>query len=480
MKKILPQSVWSNIIEIDLTNLSIQSLFENLKKTLERVDLLKDKIVEIKGTSFSDPVTRNLSDVAARNLNETITGSWIFSSPMTVHSISGPNNQNLLINARNYGIEIRIDEDSSGSDAFRITRGSGGSTTLMLVQNTGNVGIGTTFPTQRLDVSGNIRGQQFISTAATGTPPLQVSSTTLVTNLNADLLDGYNSSTSSTANTVAVRDASGNLSASSFVSTVSTGTPPLQVSSTTKVTNLNADLLDGYDSADFPRKSENATITGNWTFNNTISAGGLIVAGNTIANSSGIPYAPLPALGNRGRDILVDRVAVWGDGMYPFALDLYKSDGWFTIPRTILYGAYGQFINGSIGPRNNTTRVLRIYITGLDNARSIYDPTHQYWNNGRLTGRPWIRLIRGSNTWNGALSYAWNGSPNIHVYVLELPVSFLDGYFQVALGIWWDSNSPSWPTSNIPGDTVPDNYQNYGSDLQWTIYQAWFEIYDRY
>jgi hypothetical protein len=1135
MKKVLPQGVWSNIIEIDLTNLSIQSLFENLKKTLERIDLLKDKIVEIKGTDFSDPVTRSLANVAARNLNETITGSWTFSSPITVQSISGPNNQNLIITGKNYGVEIRIDEDSSGHDSFIITRGADGSTTLMLVHSAGNVGIGTTSPTQKLDVSGNIRGTQFISTATTGTAPFQVSSTTKVDNLNADLLDGYNSSTSATANTVAVRDSNANLSASRFISTISTGTAPLQVSSntlvtnlnsdllddyhaststtastiavrdssgnlsanafvstantgtapfqvssttkvanlnadfldgydsadfarkaenatitgswtfnsnlaiqqgklisystfhkvmyprwgfatnisssankwqkigtftatniyskihihaiifggrdeddpyatqhlvmsldtggsidiatsnyvlglylehtatsgttnqaikdvrivipdptsypnvaelwvqwntnyctvspevhiiingfnytintdladdanaasttppntgtvlvpnhsriadlanklatartislsgslsgsasfdgssnitisasinagavgttqiadnavtaaklasgavtgnlgyapvnkagdtmtgtlvlthttplqvtsntlitnlnadlldgyhasdfprksenatisgtwtfsatpsfgaglritggagtwtsngwakaidlfkgqslvwrtggglsiglgvggssntlyfssstvddnsaaasypivfdiengrigigtttpseklevnggsvkasvfistastgiaplrvfsTTKVDNLNADLLDGYDSTDFPRKNENATITGSWTFNNTISAGNtsatigtltvnnnttvkgdltvegganaiaikegssdstpgylekvsdvlrltytstnpvrvyrgttagqadleiykdagsgnlpiylrfhqssrywmsikasgelisfvngddtgfvdiqarrvtatqdLVVAGNTIANSSGIPYGPLPALGNRNRDILVDRVAVWGDGMYPFALDLYKSDEWFTIPRYILYGAYGQYINGSIGPRSNTTRVLRIYITGVDNARDIYDPTNQYWNNGRTTGVTWIRLIKGSNTWDGPLTSSWSGSPNVKVYVIELPVSFLNSYFQVALGIWWDSNSPSWPTANISGDTITDNYQNYGVDIQWTIYQVWFEIYDRY
>jgi hypothetical protein len=476
---------------------------------------------------------------------------------------------------------------------------------------------------------------------------------------------------------------------------VSTGTPPFQVSSTTKVNNLNADLLDGYDSNDFPRKAENATITGAWTFNNnitlgagytvdgvdisvfksaydvhehngtdaprvkaenvlaqpyngtsysttvkayldslqtqinnliqgtttadtllvnqltvnnTISAGtatatistltvnnnatvkgdltvegganaitikesssdstpgylekvsgilrltytstnpvrvyrgttagqadleifkdagsgelpiylrfhqnsrhyesikatnglisfvngndtgfidiqakrvtatqDLVVAGNTIANSSGIPYAPLPALGNRGRDILVDRVAVWGDGMYPFALDLYKSDGWFTIPRMVYYD--GSKLLGSISERSRTTRVLRMYIVGVDNARNVYDPTHQYWNNGRTAGVPWIRLIRESNTWDSPLTYTWGGSPNVNVYVVELPTSFLNGYFQVALGIWWDVNSPSWPTSNISGDTVPNNYQNYGAGIQWTIYQVWFEIYDRY
>ncbi len=459
-----------------------------------------------------------------------------------------------------------------------------------------------------LDVSGNVRGIQFISTATTGTPPLQVSSTTKVTNLNADLLDGYDASTSATANTVAVRDSSGNISANAFVSTASTGTAPLQVSSTTRVANLNADLLDGYDSTDFARKAENATITGSWTFTNTISAGNasatigtltvnndatikggltvegganaitikesssditpgylekvggtlsltytsnnavrvhrgtatgradieiskdagsgdlpiylrfhqftrywmsikayrnlisfvngddtgfvdiqakritatqdLVVAGNTIANSSGIPYTPLPDLGNRGRDILVDRVAVWGDGMYPFALDLYKSDGWFMIPRTVYYN--GQNILGSIGARNGTVRVLRMYIVGVDNARNIYNPANSNWNNGRTTGVPWIRLTRGSNTWNGPLTHTWGIRPNTKAYIIELPTSFLNGYFQVALGIWWDTNSPSWPTTNIPGDTVTGNYQNYGIDITWTIYQVYFEIYDRY
>jgi hypothetical protein len=56
------------------------------------------------------------------------------------------------------------------------------------------VGIGIPIPTSKLDVNGNITtNSQLISTVSTGTSPLSVSSTTLVTNLNADLLDGINS-----------------------------------------------------------------------------------------------------------------------------------------------------------------------------------------------------------------------------------------------------------------------------------------------
>lgn len=61
------------------------------------------------------------------------------------------------------------------------------------------------------------------------------------------------------------------ITASRFISTVASGTAPLVVTSNTRVANLNADLLDGYDSLDFPRKAENATITGNWTFNGDLT-----------------------------------------------------------------------------------------------------------------------------------------------------------------------------------------------------------------
>jgi hypothetical protein len=49
------------------------------------------------------------------------------------------------------------------------------------------------------------------STQATGTAPFTVASTTLVTNLNADLCDGFQATTANTASTIAVRDASGDV-----------------------------------------------------------------------------------------------------------------------------------------------------------------------------------------------------------------------------------------------------------------------------
>lgn len=85
---------------------------------------------------------------------------------------------------------------------------------------------------------------QIKSAVAVGTAPLVVVSTTKVANLNADMVDDMHAATAATVSTLAARDASGDITARRFVSALATGTAPLQVASTTKVANFNADLLD--------------------------------------------------------------------------------------------------------------------------------------------------------------------------------------------------------------------------------------------
>lgn len=105
------------------------------------------------------------------------------------------------------------------------------------------------------DATGDIQANAFESTVATGTAPLTVASTTAVSNLNSDQTDGYDADETDTASTLAARDANGDIQANAFESTVATGTAPLTVASTTLVSNLNADSIDGYDSQISPGAS---------------------------------------------------------------------------------------------------------------------------------------------------------------------------------------------------------------------------------
>lgn len=77
----------------------------------------------------------------------------------------------------------------SGTSASIIFKVNASTEAGRFLQPNGYLGLGTTSPTERLHVAGNITANILKSTIATGTAPLTVASTTKVTNLNADMLD---------------------------------------------------------------------------------------------------------------------------------------------------------------------------------------------------------------------------------------------------------------------------------------------------
>jgi len=82
-----------------------------------------------------------------------------------------------------------------GSIVFAATDGSYTQDNANLFWDATNarLGVGTITPGYSFDTTGSIRGSTLISTVATGTAPLTVASTTKVVNLNADQLDGNDS-----------------------------------------------------------------------------------------------------------------------------------------------------------------------------------------------------------------------------------------------------------------------------------------------
>jgi hypothetical protein len=128
------------------------------------------------------------------------------------------------------GVEFRYYDGSAKVGFFGFDRSSSQFTFLTDSTNASEVHTGTdaalragslnltgTGTTLDVDANANIDGTltvdgQIISQVASG-PALVIPNTTKINNLNADLLDGYTTATANTASTVVVRDASGDFAA---------------------------------------------------------------------------------------------------------------------------------------------------------------------------------------------------------------------------------------------------------------------------
>lgn len=82
-----------------------------------------------------------------------------------------------------YGDGSNLDNVAAVIDGYFVSTPSG-------IWTGSNVGIGTSTFTQKLNVGGSVIASRFISNVPQGTAPFQVSSNTLVSNLNATLLNG--------------------------------------------------------------------------------------------------------------------------------------------------------------------------------------------------------------------------------------------------------------------------------------------------
>lgn len=93
-----------------------------------------------------------------------------------------------------------------------------GNSALKIRTGTGNAATWNTMATFTANGT-SVTGNQLISTVASPTPPLVVTSTAKVVNLNADLLDGFDTASAATPSTIVVRNGSGDIFANLFQGT---------------------------------------------------------------------------------------------------------------------------------------------------------------------------------------------------------------------------------------------------------------------
>lgn len=252
----------------------------NVTSSTVVTNLNADLLDGINSTSFAQvAATATVSGAWSFTANPSFTNAVVGGAPFSI----GPNSSNVLVTGLNAD---RLD-GLNDTDFLRATAGStlaAGNTLTISGTLAAAIAATVTFANQ----------PSF--TIATGAQPFLVTSTTLVTSLNADMVDSLHavsflrsdaSSALAAGNTLTVN---GTLSIAStgvatfanipaFTSPAASGSP-FTVTSNVVVTNLNADTLDGVDSTGF-------SLTSHTHFGQTWS--GSIGTGLTISNSSGAP-----------------------------------------------------------------------------------------------------------------------------------------------------------------------------------------------
>jgi hypothetical protein len=158
----------------------------------EHIDLASGKVYKVNSNEVlsADTLFAGQTSVSLAPTGSTITVGVDNSGTLSLRNATVDVNYGLSVG----GATSLTGNLSVNTDKFNVTASSG------------NTAIAGT-----LDVVGNITGSVIVSDVADGTAPLTVTSTTVVSNLNSDLLDGFQANVDNSTTTVVVRDATGDI-----------------------------------------------------------------------------------------------------------------------------------------------------------------------------------------------------------------------------------------------------------------------------
>lgn len=291
------------------------------------------------GASFNGNVLSTGSNANAG----TITGNWTLSPGSLINGLSNISGANIV-----------------GAVASATSATTAATVTNPIQSNITQVGT-----LASLTSSGLVTAQRFSATVANGTPPLVIQSTTKVANLNADLLDGYDTDTSASPTSIVVRDSSGNVTGNyiigngAFLTGLSTGSVSQITNGTSNIAVVssggNVAISIGGTANTAVFSSNGLDVVANVSANNVSAnrlAGSLTTAAQPNITSVGT-LTSLSASGNiTGPNVVVNTGAFYGNAAGLTNIPAANLSG--SVP-TANYATYSGII--TIGAQPNITSV---------------------------------------------------------------------------------------------------------------------------
>ena len=173
-----------------------------------------------------DPITNLLTvagniNAANADLGNLVTANFVnVASNLTSNNITVTNNVSAAIFNASSTVtsnNLTVNVELSGNTANFSGNIAALNANLGNLATANFVNVASNLNANIVNAANGVVASTLTSNVTTGTAPLTVTSTTKVSNLNADFLDGYDSSVGVVANTVVVRDANGNVSANFFI-----------------------------------------------------------------------------------------------------------------------------------------------------------------------------------------------------------------------------------------------------------------------
>ena len=181
---------------------------------------------------------------------------------------------------------------------------------LNIYRLNGDIGVGTSTISERVTVMGNVSAGRFISTVASGTAPLQVTSTTEVANLNASLLRGGIPGSNVNSFDIVTLGDSQTLERKTIVSPTFTGTGVTFNGSSSGRVTLRAAASPGTPVVILPSTSGTLVSTGDTGVVTSDMIADLNITNSDVAVGAGISYNKLTLTGSVTNNDIVNNAGI--------------------------------------------------------------------------------------------------------------------------------------------------------------------------